>query len=119
MLKSFYLGVFGLFLLFPTIPGLSSAYALTDDFQQWFDSFTAGNPVTNAASLPVTSNWTITFDNSRIHHSHAVTQFNSSTGGPVTSDGLVSYAPVVRWNRLMNTQRSVPHLPPVVLLARR
>lgn len=95
MLKGFFIGFFGLFLLFPTIPGLSSAYALTDDLQQWFDSFTAGNPVTNAASLPVTSNWTITFDNSSGYtYTLAVTQFNSSAGGPVTSDGLVSYAPV-------------------------
>lgn len=97
MLKSFYLGVFGLFLLFPVIPGLSSAYALTDNFQQWFDVFTAGNPVTNAASLPVTTNWALTYQNiSGYTFSMSVTQFmNSATGGPVTSDGLVNYPAVV------------------------
>lgn len=94
VLKGFAFGVFGLFLLFPTIPNLSSAYALTNDLQQWFDSFTAGNPVTNVASLPVTSNWNLTYTAGQ-NFSLSVTQFIGIAGGPVSSDTLVTYPPVV------------------------
>ncbi len=93
VLKGFFFGLFALFILFPAMPGSYHAFALSDSPQQWFDQFTAGNPVTNAASNPVINNWTLSYTGGQTYNL-SVTQFNSSAGGPVTSDGLISYAPI-------------------------
>lgn len=82
-LKGFFFPVFGLVFLFITSLGNTPAYALSNNFQQYFDSWTG--------STANTSQWSLTYDPSDgVNYTLNPFQFLASSGSPVADP----YAPV-------------------------